>query len=368
MTRETDKMHRFKCRELRGPGRGETTYGVWDTWADELVEVHRQREAAEGRCEALKCDKNTGTALRWWTEAGIRLRKVMWETRLLWLLPEQREAVGEAHGIPLGMAMERLTGLLRDWCECMEALTCAIYHLHSTDAEKRPGHDLDQSWVRMTTALPPGDLEQIKSEYQAWQDAWNDEGSMNDGWARSEWTLEETFTRHKHSYNDMRYFPHDRKKMKRGDDDSVRIQLHASEMIAMLVLDQYLMDKLGCYVYRNGATVFEIPGLRIKVPQTDGRHRLNQATKRFKQQSTAVLHGLLCAAPIEGKLWAQVWDRHTPQDYWRYDSVSKAITGTDNHDEGTAGAKIATGAGSREETEATGIEKEMKHPEAPRRH
>ena len=146
---------------------------------------------------------------------------------------------------------------------------------------------------------------------------------------------------------------------------SVRIQLHASEMIAMLVLDQYLMDKLNRYVYRNGATVVEIPGLRIKVPQTDGRHRLNQATKKFKQQSTAVLHGLLCAAPIEGKLWAQVWDRHTPQDYWRYDSVGEAITCTDHHDEGTPerksrGEQSPGGNGRNRDRE------ERKHPEAPR--
>lgn len=331
-TREANKMNRFNCRELSGPGRGQATYGVWDTWAGELVEVHGQREAAEGRCDALKYDENTRTALRWWTEAGIRLRRVMWETRLFWLPPEQREAVGEAHGIPLGTARERLMGLLRDWCECMEALACAIYHLHSPDAKNRPGHNMKQSWTRMTTALPPGDLDRIKSEYQSWQDAWNEEGAMNDGWAPSGWTLEETFTRHEHSYNDVRYFPHDRKKVKRGDYGSVRIQLHASEMIAMLVLDQYLMDKLNRYVYRNGATVVEIPGLRIKVPQTDEMHRLNQATKRFKQQSTAVLHGLLCAVPIEGRLWAQVWDRHTPQDYWRYDSVNEAIAGADDHD------------------------------------
>ncbi len=337
-------MHRFECRKLSGPGRGQTTYGVWDTWAEELVELHGHRRTAENRCEELKCDENTVIALRWWTEAGIRLRKVMWETRLLWLPPEQRNAVGEAHGIPLGRARERLNGLLRDWCECMEALACAIYHLHRTDAGNRPGHDMKKGWTKMTEALAPDDLDQINSEYRAWQDAWNEHEANKEGWPRSQWSLEETFTRHSHSYNDMRYFPHDRKKEKRGDDGSVRIQLHASEMIAMLVLDQYLMDKLNRYVYRNGATVVEIPGLRIKVPQTDGRHRLNQATKKFKQQSTAVLHGLLCAAPIEGKLWAQVWDRHTPQDYWRYDSIGEATTGTDHHDEGTPGAKIARGA------------------------
>ena len=313
-------MTRFECQELSVAG-GQTAYGVWDTWAEGIEEIHNDRETAERRCEELRCGKSKH-ALRWWVEAGVRLRSVMWEMRLLWLSAEQREAVGAVHGIAPQAPEEKIMGVLREWCEGMEAMACAAYHLHRTDERKRPAHNMKDSWGKLTEALPDKDLDWIKSEFQAWQKVWNEDRPVAAGWPRSERTLEETFTQHEYSYNEVRYFAHDRKR-EGGEDGPVKIRLHASEMIAMLVLDQYLLEHLGRYVYRNGETTIAIPGLRIRVPQTDVVHRLNRGARKFEQQSRYILRALLCGGPIEGGLWAQVWDRCTPQDYWRYGRSEK---------------------------------------------
>ena len=166
-------MPRFECREITGPGSGQTSYSVWDTHADEhgfdpIVEIHLEQSIAERRCQELSCDENTVKALHWWVESGVIMRKIMWSVRLFCLVPNARSTIVKALGMPLPHPTEMVATLLHDWCICMERSARAMYHLYCEDSKKRPGHNLKRAWRTLKDHLPE-DLDCIEKEFQAWQ-------------------------------------------------------------------------------------------------------------------------------------------------------------------------------------------------------
>lgn len=312
-------MPRFECREVTGPGSGQTSYSVWDTYAEELgfdpiVEIHMEQSIAERRCQELSCDENTVKALRWWVESGVVMRKIMWSVRLFCLVPNARSTIVKALGMPLPHPTEMVATLLHDWCICMERSARAMYHLYCEDSKKRPGHNLKRAWRTLKDRLPE-DLDCIEKEFQAWQQVWNEQQGVDSGIQAQDKTVEQLFYEHQYDYNRVRYFADDSKS---SNKDHIPLCFFVNEVIAMLVLDQYLLKKLERYVYRYGDIDLDIPGMRIQVRDTGKVHRICSNMPDFKNRCLFVLHVLFTGTHFDSEIWHQIWDRHTPQDYWRY--------------------------------------------------
>ena len=312
-------MPRFECREITGPSSDQTSYGVWDTYAEELgfvpiVEIHLKRSIAERRCQELSCDENTGKALRWWVESGVIMRKIMRSVRLFCLAPNAKSTIVKALGMPLPNPTEMLATLLHDWCICMERSACAMYHLYCEDSGGRPRHDLENAWRILKDHLPE-DLDCIEKEFQAWRQAWNEQKDVDPGIRSQDTNLEKLFYEHQHDYNKFRYFAND---LKSSNKDHFHVHFFVNEVIAMLVLDQYLLKKLEQYVYRHGDIDLDIPGMRIRIRDTGKVHRILSNMPDFKDRCLFVLRVLFAGIHFDSKMWHQMWDRHTPQDYWRY--------------------------------------------------
>ena len=312
-------MPRFECREVTGPGSGQTSYSVWDTYAEELgfdpiVEIHMEQSIAERRCQELSCDENTVKALRWWVESGVVMRKIMWSVRLFCLVPNARSTIVKALGMPLPHPTEMVATLLHDWCVCMERSARAMYHLYCEDSKKRPGHNLKRAWRTLKDRLPE-DLDCIEKEFQAWQQIWNEQQGVDSGIQAQDKTVEQLFYEHQYDYNRIRYFADDSKS---SNKDHIPLRFFVNEVIAMLVLDQYLLKKLERYVYRYGDIDLDIPGMRIQVRDTGKVHRICSNMPDFKNRCLFVLHVLFTGTHFDSEIWHQIWDRHTPQDYWRY--------------------------------------------------
>ena len=312
-------MPRFECREVTGPGSGQTSYSVWDTYAEEfgfdpIVEIHLEQSIAERRCQELSCDENTVKALRWWVESGVIMRKIMWSVRLFCLVPNARSTIVKALGMPLPHPTEMVATLLHDWCVCMERSARAMYHLYCEDSKKRPGHNLKRAWRTLKDCLPE-DLDCIEKEFQAWQQVWNEQQGVDSGIQAQDKTVEQLFCEHQYDYNRIRYFADDSKS---SNKDHIPLRFFVNEVIAMLVLDQYHLKKLERYVYRYGDIDLDIPGMRIQVRDTGKVHRICSNMPDFKNRCLFVLHVLFTGTHFDSEIWHQIWDRHTPQDYWRY--------------------------------------------------
>ena len=312
-------MPRFECRKVTGPGPGRTSYSVWDTYAEELgfvpiVEIHLEQFIAERRCQELSCDENTVKALRWWVESGVIMRKIMWSVRLFCLVPNARSTIVKALGMPLPHPTEMVATLLHDWCVCMERSARAMYHLYCEDSKQRPGHNLNRAWRTLKDRLPE-DLNCIEKEFQAWQQVWNEQQGVDSGIQAQDKTVEQLFCEHQYDYNRIRYFADDSKS---SNKDYIPLRFFVNEVIAMLVLDQYLLKKLERYVYRHGDIDLDIPGMRIQVRDTGKVHRICSNMPDFKNRCLFVLHVLFAGTHFDSEIWHQIWDRHTPQDYWRY--------------------------------------------------
>ena len=312
-------MPRFECREVTGPGSGQTSYSVWDTYAEEfgfdpIVEIYLEQSIAERRCQELSCDENTVKALRWWVESGVVMRKIMWSVRLFCLVPNARSTIVKALGMPLPRPTEMVATLLHDWCVCMERSARAMYHLYCEDSKKRPGHNLKRAWRTLKDRLPE-DLDCIEKEFQTWQQVWNEQQGVDSGIQAQDKTVEQLFYEHQYDYNRIRYFADDSKS---SNKDHIPLRFFVNEVIAMLVLDQYLLKKLERYVYRYGDIDLDIPGMRIQVRDTGKVHRICSNMPDFKNRCLFVLHVLFTGTHFDSEIWHQIWDRHTPQDYWRY--------------------------------------------------
>ena len=312
-------MPRFECREVTGPGPGQTSHSVWDTYAEELgfdpiVEIHLEQSIVERRCQELSCDENTVKALRWWVESGVIMRKIMWSVRLFCLVPNARSTIVKALGMPLPHPTEMVATLLHDWCVCMERSACAMYHLYCKNSEDRPRHDLKDAWRKLKEHLPE-DLYCIEKEFQTWRQAWNQQKNIDHGIQAQYKTVEQLFYEHRYDYNRIRYFADD---LKSSNKDHTPLRFFVNEVIAMLVLDQYLLKKLERYVYRHGDIDLDIPGMRIRVRDTGKVHRIYSNMPDFKNRCLFVLHVLFAGTHFDSEIWHQIWDRHTPQDYWRY--------------------------------------------------
>lgn len=312
-------MPRFECREVTGPGSGQTSYSVWDTYAEELgfdpiVEIHMEQSIVERRCQELSCDENTVKALRWWVESRVVMRKIMRSVRLFCLVPNARSTIVKALGMPLPHPTEMVATLLHDWCICMERSARAMYHLYCEDSKKRPGHNLKRAWRTLKDHLPE-DLDCIEKEFQAWQQVWNEQQGVGSGIQAQDKTVEQLFYEHRYDYNRVRYFADDSKS---SNKDHIPLRFFVNEVIAMLVLDQYLLKKLERYVYRYGDIDLDIPGMRIQIRDTGKVHRICSNMPDFKNRCLFVLHVLFTGTHFDSEIWHQIWDRHTPQDYWRY--------------------------------------------------
>ena len=312
-------MPRFEFREVTGPGPGQTSHSVWDTYAEELgfdpiVEIHLEQSIVERRCQELSCDENTVKALRWWVESGVIMRKIMWSVRLFCLVPDARSTIVKALGMPFPHPTEMVATLLHDWCVCMERSACAMYHLYCEDSKKRPGHNLECAWGILKDHLPE-DLDCIEKEFQAWRQAWNEQKNIDPGIQAQYKTVEQLFYEHRYDYNRIRYFTDD---LKSSNEDHITLRFFVNEVIAMLVLDQYLLKKLERYVYRHGDIDLDIPGMRIRVRDTGRVHRIYSNMPDFKNRCLFVLHVLFAGTHFDSEIWHQIWNRHTPQDYWRY--------------------------------------------------
>ena len=312
-------MSRFECREITGPGSGQMSYGVWDTYVEELgfvpiVEIHLKRSIAESRCQELSCDENTAKALRWWVESGVTMRRIMRSIRLLCLSPDAKSTIVKALGMPLPHPTEMVAALLHDWCVCLERSTCAIYHLYCEDSKGRPGHDLENSWDILKNYLPE-DLDYIEKEFQAWRQVWNEHKDVDPGIQTQYTNLEKLFCDHQHDYNNLRYFADN---LMSSNKDHLHLHFFVNEVIAMLVLDQYLLKKLERYVYRHGDIDLDIPGMRIRIRDTEKVHRILSNMPDFQSRCLFVLQVLFAGTHFDSEIWHQIWDRHTPQDYWRY--------------------------------------------------
>lgn len=312
-------MPRFECREITGPNSGQTSYSIWDTYAEEfgfvpIVEIHMEQSIAERRCQELSCDENTVKALRWWVESGVIMRKIMRSVRLFCLAPNARSTIVKALGMPLPHPREMVATLLHDWCACMERSACAMYHLYCEDSNGRPGHDLEDAWRKLKNHLRE-DLDCIEKEFQAWRQAWNEQQDVDPDIKTQYKTLEQLFREHQYDYNNIRYFSDN---LKSPNKDHIHLHFFVNEVIAMLVLDQYLLKKLERYVYRHGDIDLDIPDMRIRVRDTGKVHRICSNMPDFKNRCLFVLHVLFAGTHSDSEIWHQIWDRHTPQDYWRY--------------------------------------------------
>ena len=312
-------MPRFECREVTGPDSGQTSYGVWDTYAEELgfvpiVEIHLKRSIAERRCQELSCDENTVKALRWWVDSGMIMRKIMWSIRLFFLVPNAKSTIAKAMGMPLPHPTEMMATLLHDWCVCMERSACAMYHLYCEDSKKRPKHDLGKAWCILKSHMSE-DLDCIEKEFQAWRQAWNEQKDIDIGIQFQYKNLEQIFYEHQYDYNGLRYFSDD---LMSSNKDHFHLRFFVNEVIAMLVLDQFLLKKLEQYVYRHGDIDLDIPHMRIRIRDTGRVHRILSNMPDFNNRCLFVLRVLFAGTHFDSEIWHQIWDRHTPQDYWRY--------------------------------------------------